>query len=62
MEVKNDKNESEQRLSDDRMTYLIEMISIKKDNHMTRIYSCISTPDLNSSLDQDKNNTEDVTQ
>lgn len=46
MEVKNNTNESNQVLSDNRMKYLIEMIAIKKDTNMTRIYSVISKPDL----------------
>ncbi len=60
MEVKNDTNENNQELSDNRIKCFIEMIAIKKDSHMTRIYSCISKPDLNSqSNPQEKNKNND---
>lgn len=48
MEIKGSATDPNQILPDNHVKWFIEMLSIKEDANMTRVYSALSKPDLNN--------------
>ncbi|MDO9184441.1 MAG: hypothetical protein Q7W13_00400 [Bacteroidia bacterium] len=56
MPTSNQKNENKQheKISAERKKYFIQMLDIKRDTNMTRIYSAISPSILNETINNSK--------